>query len=186
MWLTRLAVARPITVTMGLVSLLVIGAISLSRLPLSFLPQAEFPFIGVQIPYVNGVPEQVERDITRPIEEVLATLGGVQQIFSESDADGSFVGVTFEWGREVDILRMEVKEKIDQIRPELPEDVRDIFLMTFNTNDIPVVEGRISARDLDLSENYTLIEQRVMNRLQRVPGVGRVTVNGVEPLQKHR
>jgi HAE1 family hydrophobic/amphiphilic exporter-1 len=181
MWLTRLAVSRPITVTMALVSLLVIGAISLSRLPLSFLPQAEFPFIGVQIPYANGVPEQVERDITRPIEEVLATLGGVQEIFSQSDADGSFVGVTFAWGREVDILRMEVKEKIDQIRPELPEDVRDIFLMTFNTNDIPVVEGRISAKDLDLSENYTLIEQRVMNRLQRVPGVGRVSVNGVEP-----
>lgn len=181
MWLTRLAVRRPITVTMGLVSLLVIGAISLSRLPLNFLPQAEFPFIGVQVPYANGVPEQVERDITRPIEEVLATLGGVQEIFSESDADGAFVGVVFEWGREVDVLRMEVKEKIDQIRPELPADVRDIFLMTFNTNDIPIVEGRISARDLDLSENYALIEQRVVNRLQRVPGVGRVSVNGVEP-----
>ena len=76
---------------------------------------------------------------------------------------------------------MEVKEKIDQIRPELPADVRDIFLMTFNTNDIPIVEGRISAKDLDLSENYALIEQRVVNRLQRVPGVGRVNVNGVEP-----
>jgi HAE1 family hydrophobic/amphiphilic exporter-1 len=181
MWLTRLAVARPITVTMGLVSLLVLGAISLSRLPLSFLPQAEFPFIGVQIPYANGVPEQVERDITRPIEEVLATLGGVQEIFSESDADGTFVGVVFEWGRDVDVLRMEVKEKIDQIRPDLPDDVRDIFLMTFNTNDIPVVEGRISAKDRDLSESYTLIEQRVINRLQRVAGVGRVSVNGVEP-----
>ncbi|RKZ13367.1 hypothetical protein DRQ32_01740 [bacterium] len=181
MWLTRLAVARPITVSMGLLSLLVIGAISLTRLPLSFLPQAEFPFIGVQVPYVNGVPEQVERDITRPIEEVLATLGGVQEIFSQSDADGAFIGVEFEWGRDVDILRMEVKEKIDQIRPELPTDVRDIFLMTFNTNDIPIVEGRISARDLDLSENYTLIEQRVVNRLRRLPGVGQVSVNGVEP-----
>lgn len=181
MWLTRLAVARPITVSMGLLSLLVIGAISLTRLPLSFLPHAEFPFIGVQVPYTNGVPEQVERDIARPIEEVLATLGGVQDIFSQSDADGTFVGVNFEWGRKVDVLRMEVKEKIDQIRPELPSDVRDIFLMTFNTNDIPIVEGRISAKDLDLSENYTLIEQRVINRLQRVPGVGRVTVNGVEP-----
>lgn len=181
MWLTRLAVARPITVSMGLLSLFVLGAISITRLPLNFLPHAEFPFIGVQVPYENGIPGQVEREIARPVEEVLATLGGVREIFSQSDANGSFVGVQFEWGRNVDVLRLEVKEKLDQIRPELPADVRDIFLFTFNTNDIPVVEGRISARDRDLSESYELIDRRVIQRLSRVPGVGRVNVNGVEP-----
>jgi HAE1 family hydrophobic/amphiphilic exporter-1 len=181
MWLTRLAVDRPITVTMGLISLVVLGVVSTGRLPLSFLPQADLPFIGVQVPYENGIPSQVEREIARPIEEVLATLGGVQEITSQSDGYGTFVGVQFEWGREIDVLRLEVKEKIDQIRPELPDDVRDIHLMTWNTADIPVVQGRISARDRDLSESYHLIEQRVISRLQRVPGVGRVTVNGVEP-----
>ena len=181
MWLTRLAVDRPITVTMGLLSLIVLGAVSTSKLPLSFLPQADLPFIGVQVSYENGIPSQVEREIARPIEEVLATLGGVQEISSQSDEYGTFVGVEFEWGREIDVLRLEVKEKIDQIRPELPGDVRDIHLMTWNTTDIPVVQGRISARDRDLSESYHLIEQRVIARLQRVPGVGRVTVNGVEP-----
>ena len=181
MWLTRLAVDRPITVTMGLLSLVVLGAISMGKLPLNFLPKAEFPFIGVQVPYDNGIPGQVEREIARPIEEVLATLGGVKEITSHSDGDGAFVGVEFEWGREVDVLRLEVKEKIDQIRPDLPSDVRDIFLLTWNTSDIPVVEGRISARDRDLSESYDLIDQRVVQRLQRVPGVGRVSVNGVEP-----
>ena len=181
MWLTRLAVSRPITVSMALLSLVVLGAISLTKVPLNFLPQAEFPFIGVQVPYANGVPGQVEREIARPIEEVLATLGGVREIFSHSDDQGTFVGMRFEWGRDVDVLRLEVKEKIDQIRPDLPDDVRDIFLLTFDTNDIPVVEGRISARDRDLSESYDLIERRVINRLARVPGVGRVNVNGVEP-----
>ncbi len=181
MWLTRLAVDRPITVTMGLITLVVLGIVSTGRLPLSFLPQADLPFIGVQVPYENGIPSQVEREIARPIEEVLATLGGVQEITSQSDGYGTFVGVQFEWGREIDVLRLEVKEKIDQIRPELPGDVRDIHLMTWNTADIPVVQGRISARDRDLSESYDLIEQRVISRLQRVPGVGRVTVNGVEP-----
>ena len=60
-----------------------------------------------------------------------------------------------------------MKEKIDQIRPELPADVRDIFLFTFNTNDIPIVEGRISAKDMDLSDSYDLIERRVLDRLAR-------------------
>lgn len=181
MWLTTLAIRRPITVLMLLTSMLVLGAISFSRLPRNFLPQAEFPFIGVQVPYSNGVPSQVEREITRPIEEVLATLGGVKDIDSYSDGDVSFVGVEFEWGRDVDVLRLEVKEKIDQIRPELPSDIQQIFLFTFNTNDIPIVEGRISAKDRDLSESYSLLETRVVDRLARLPGVGRVYIDGVEP-----
>ncbi len=181
MWLTRLAVRRPVTVIMALVSLLVLGAISISRLPLNFLPHAEFPFIGVFIPYPNGIPGQVEKEIARPVEEVLATLGGVKDVFSYSDPEQCFVGVEFDWGRDVNVLRLEVKEKLDQIRPELPADVRDMMLFTFNTNDIPIVEGRISAKDRDLSGSYDLIEHRIINRLQRVPGVGRVQVDGVEP-----
>jgi HAE1 family hydrophobic/amphiphilic exporter-1 len=181
MWLTTLAIRRPITVLMLVVSLLVLGAISFGRLPLNFLPEAEFPYIGVQIPYPNGVPSQVEREITRPIEEILATLGGVKDIESYSDGDVAYVGVEFDWGRDVDVLRLEVKEKIDQIRPELPSDIQQILLFTFNTNDIPIVEGRISAKDRDLSESYGLLETRVVDRLARLAGVGRVYIDGVEP-----
>ncbi len=181
MWLTRLAVRRPVTVVMVLVSVLVLGAISLRRVPLNFLPNAELPFIGVLIPYPNGVPGQVEKEIARPVEEVLATMGGVKEVFSQSDGEQCFVGVEFSWGRDVNLLRLEVKEKLDQIRPDLPADVRDIMLFTFNTNDIPIVEGRISAKDHDLSGSYDLIEHRIVNRLQRVPGVGRVGLDGVEP-----
>ncbi len=181
MWITRLAVRRPVSMIVLLVSLLVLGGISVLKLPLSFLPNEELPFIGVFVPYPNGIPGQVEREIARPIEEVLSTLGGVKEIFSQSDPEQCFVGVEFDWGRDVNLLRLEVKEKLDQIRPELPADVRDVLLFTFNTNDIPIVEGRISARGRDLSGSYDLIERRIVNRLQRVPGVGRVQVEGVEP-----
>jgi HAE1 family hydrophobic/amphiphilic exporter-1 len=181
MWLTRLAINRPITAVMLLVSLLVLGGISIAKLPLNFLPHAEFPFIGVYVPYPNGIPSQVEKEIARPIEEILATLGGVKEVFSYSDPEECFVGVEFDWGRDVNILRLEVKEKLDQIRPDLPADVRDVYLFTFNTNDIPIVEGRISAKDKDLSGSYDLIQHRILDRLQRIPGVGQVEVHGVEP-----
>jgi len=181
MWLTRLAIRRPITVLMGLLSLLVLGGISLGRLPLNFLPHAEFPFIGVQLQMVNAAPAQVEREVARPVEEILATLGGVREVFSNSDEGGAFVGVQFEWGQDIDMLRLEVKEKIDQVRADLPEDIRRIQLFTFNTSDMPIVEGRISAKDRDLSQSYDLIQRHVIDPLSRLPGVGRVTVNGVEP-----
>ena len=62
-----------------------------------------------------------------------------------------------------------------------PADIQDVFLFTFNTNDIPIVEGRISAKDRDLSDSYDLIQNRVVARLQRIPGVGKVELHGVEP-----
>ncbi|MEN8006978.1 MAG: efflux RND transporter permease subunit [Candidatus Krumholzibacteriota bacterium] len=183
MWLTFLSLRRPVTLAMALATVVLLGAVSIFKVPLDFLPRVEFPFIAVWIPYQGGIPAENEREIVRPIEEVLATLGGVQQIFSYSDANDVQVGVTFEWGRDVNLLRMEVKEKIDQIRGELPGDIPQIFLLTFNTNDIPILEGRISAKGRDLSESWDLIDQKIIGPLQRIPGVGRVNIDGVLPTQ---
>ena len=183
MWLTYFALRRPVTLAMVLASIVLLGAVSILKLPLDFLPRVEFPFIAVYIPYQNGLPTENEKEIVRPIEEVLATLGGVKELFSFSDANAVQVGVNFEWGRDVNLLRMEVKERIDQIRGELPSDIRQIMLLTFNTNDIPIIEGRISAKGRDLSESWDLLDQKIIAPLQRIPGVGRVTIDGVNPTQ---
>ena len=141
MWLTRLSLRRPVTLAMAIASVVVLGAVSVLKLPLDFLPRVEFPFIAVYVPYQGGIPAENEREIVRPLEEVLATLGGVKEISSFSDAGEVQVGVTFDWGRDVNLLRLEVKEKIDQIRDRLPADIPQIFLLTFNTSDIPDHRG---------------------------------------------
>ena len=179
--LPRLAVHRPITTAMLLLSILVFGGIALSRLPLAFLPAVDVPWIGIQIPYPNANPLQVEKEITKPVEEILATLSGVKKIRSNSDADGAFVNMQFDWGQDLDIVRMQVSEKMDQIEADLPEGIGEVLIFSFNTNDIPVVEGRISAAGVDLSANYELLEARILNRLRRVPGVARVDIDGVAP-----
>jgi HAE1 family hydrophobic/amphiphilic exporter-1 len=166
---------------MLMISLLVLGWVSLYRLPLELFPRLDFPFIGVYTPYPNAIPSQVEEEIAKPLEEVLATLGGVREIFSYSSSDDCFVGVEFYWGREVDALRLEVKEKVDQIKPELPSDIRDISIFTFNSADSPVMVGRISAKGRDLSGSYDLIEKKIINPLKRVQGVGQVNIDGVAP-----
>ena len=179
--LPKLAVRRPITTAMLLVSVLLFGGIALDRLPLAFLPEVDVPFIAVQIPYPNANPAQVEREITKPLEEVLATLSGVERMRSRSGADGAFVSLRFNWGEDLDIVRMQVSEKVDQLEPDLPEGIGEVLIYSFNTSDIPVVEGRISAAGVDLSESYDLLEARVLNRIRRVPGVARVDLDGVEP-----
>ncbi|MBN1826901.1 MAG: efflux RND transporter permease subunit [Candidatus Eisenbacteria bacterium] len=175
------ALRRPVTVIVATAALLVLGAVSLSRLKLDMFPNLDAPFLGVYIPYPNGVPTQMEKEIARPLEEVLATLGDLREIRSYSEEDFVWVAVEFEFGRNVDVLRMDVREKIEQVRPLLPEDIRDIFILTFNTNDIPVMVGRISSKGEDLSGSYDLLEHRVINRLRRTEGVGQVEVDGIAP-----
>jgi HAE1 family hydrophobic/amphiphilic exporter-1 len=76
---------------------------------------------------------------------------------------------------------MQVSEKVDLVKADLPPDIGEVVIFSFNTSDIPVVEARISAAGVDLSESYELIEARILNRIRRVPGVARVTLDGVAP-----
>ena len=181
MGLPDYSLRKPVTILVILAACLVLGAVSFTRLKVDFLPKIDAPFIGVWAPYPNAVPAQVEKEIARPIEEIMATLGDVRYIFSESGEDGAFVGVIFDLGRGVDVLRMEVKEKLEHVRPLLPADLRDTFIFTFNTSDIPIMVGRISAPGRDLAGSYDLVERRILNPMRRVEGVGRVQVDGIAP-----
>ena len=137
----------------------------------------------MRIPYPNSNPSQIEREITKPVEEVLSTLSSVKKLSSTSDADGAAVELEFNWGEDLDIVRMQVSEKMDQIEPELPANIGEILIFSFSTDDMPVMEARLSAQGVSLSSNYELIETRIVNRLRRVPGVARVELGGVEPAE---
>lgn len=181
MSLPTLAVRRPITTVMALLCVVIIAGIALSRMRLAFLPEVDAPFIGVQVPYPNSNPWQIEKDITKPVEEALSTLSGIKKLHSSSNADSAEVFMQFDWGQDLDIIRMQVSEKIDQIKGTLPAGIGQVLIFSFNTNDIPVVQARIAAEGVDLAGNYELIEARILNRLRRVPGVARVDLNGVQP-----
>ena len=181
MRLPRLAVQRPITTAMILISVLVMGGIAVTRLPLAYLPEVDVPFIGIEIPYPNSNPAQVEKDIVKPVEEVLATLPGVKTLNATAGADRAEFFLEFDWGYDLDVVRMQVSEKIDLVKADLPPEIGEVVIFSFNTSDIPVVEARISAAGVDLSESYELIEARILNRIRRVPGVARVTLDGVAP-----
>ena len=166
---------------MIVVSIMVIGGIALARLPLAFLPNIDVPFIVVNVPYPNSNPSQIEKEIAKPVEEVLATLPGMKHLNSRSSADNVFCFLEFNWGDDLDIVRMQVSEKMELVKADLPDGIGEIRIFTWNTAEIPVIEGRISARGVDLSSNYDLLEARVINPIRRVSGVARVDLDGVAP-----
>ncbi len=177
---TELALQRPVTTVVVFVALALVGLIASRLLPLEKFPDIEFPGIFVQIPYSGSTPEEVERLITRPVEESLATLSGVKQMFSTSREDQMEIWLQFDWDQPMGAKGIEARAKVDSIRHELPEDVRRVFIFTGSLGDQPVLELRISS-DRDLGDSYDLLDRLLLRRLERIDGVSQVSLHGVDP-----
>ena len=177
---TELALQRPVTTVVVFVALALVGLIASRLLPLEKFPDIEFPGIFVQIPYNGSTPEEVERLITRPVEESLATLSGVKQMFSTSREDQMEIWLQFDWDQPMGAKGIEARAIVDSIRHELPEDVRRVFIFTGSLGDQPVLELRISS-DRDLGDSYDLLDRLLLRRLERIDGVSQVSLHGVDP-----
>ncbi|HEX3897522.1 MAG TPA: efflux RND transporter permease subunit [Rudaea sp.] len=180
MTLAELSLKRPVTVMMAFVSMTVIGLIAAFRLPLESMPDIQFPFLEIQVPYQGSTPSEVERTVTRPIEEALSTLTGVQRMSSLTRADGVNIDMQFKWGQDTAVKAVEAREKIDAIRADLPSDLTRYQVFKGSTADQPVMNLRVSA-DHDLTNAYELLDREVKRPLERLPGVARVTIEGVAP-----
>jgi HAE1 family hydrophobic/amphiphilic exporter-1 len=176
---TEIALHRPVTTVVVFVALAMVGLIASRLLPLEKFPDIEFPGIFVQIPYDGSTPEEVERLITRPVEEVLATLSGVERMFSSSSESQSQIFLQFGWDESMGAKGIEARAKVDGIRHLLPEDIRRVFVFTGSLGDQPVLELRISS-ERDLSGSYELLDRILKRRLERLEGVSRVDLHGVD------
>ena len=177
---TEFAMRRPVTTVVTFVALALVGLIASRLLPLEKFPDIEFPGIFIQVPYQGSTPEEVERLITRPIEEALATLSGVEQMFSSSTEEQAQVFLRFGWDQSMGAKGIEARAKVDSIRHLLPEDVRRIFVFTGSLGDQPVLQLRISS-ERDLSDSYDLLDRLLKRRIERIEGVSRVELHGVDP-----
>jgi HAE1 family hydrophobic/amphiphilic exporter-1 len=181
MTVAEFSLRRPITTIMVFVSMMAIGLVAAFRLPLEQFPEISFPFVGVQVPYPGSTPQEVERTIIRPIEEALSTLPGIGRMSSNAAADGGFVGIMLsDWDRDVEIAAAQARDRIDAVRGELPSDMQRFQMLKFSTADEPVLRARL-ASPRDLRGDYDLIDREIKQRLERLPGIARVDINGAAP-----
>ncbi len=179
---TRFALRRPVTTLMTFVAVSLVGLMSASLLPLELFPDIRFPGILVNIPYEGSTPEEVEELITRPAEEAVATLSGVREIRSTSSENGLEMVVLFDWDREPAAVAFEVRTKIESIRHRFPSGANRVLTRSFAAGDDRVVVVRISSKE-DLSRQYDMLERYLKRPIERLDGVARVSLEGVEPLE---
>ncbi|HXS73585.1 MAG TPA: efflux RND transporter permease subunit [Rhodanobacteraceae bacterium] len=177
--LAELSLKRPVTAVMFFVTLVVIGLIAAFRLPLESFPALDVPFLLVDIPYVGSTPSEIERTIARPVEDALAALPGIQKMNSTSRADGTQIFLQFKWGENVAVKAVQAREKIDAIRADLPSDLQRYTVQKFSTSDQPILQLRI-ASERNLANSYALLDRELKRPIERIPGVARVDIGGVQ------
>ena len=175
--LPSISVKRPIFTTMVTLILVILGAVSLSRLQIDMLPNIELPILSIRTEYEGASPEVMEKLVTRIVEEIVATVPGVEEITSTSSEGRSTVNVSFVWGTEIDTAAIDVQGKLEDEINELPEDVVRPRIRKFDIASFPVVLLGISST-LDPVELTELIENQIRYRFARIPGVAQVDVWG--------
>jgi len=181
-WLTALAIKRPVTTAMVMLSLFVTGLVASKLLPQESWPSLNVPIAFISVPYNGATPEEVERLITRPLEEAVSTLGGITEMISRSRANSASIQIMMDLGSDLDSKILEVREKVDMVRHLLPDDVERVLVQKFSTDDIPVMSLVLSG-DKNLSQAYDFLERKLRNPLKRLKGVGNVEMRGV--IQPH-
>ena len=184
MRLTDLALDRPVAVLMVLVSLTVLGIVAVFRLPLDFMPVVEEPEVDVEVAFPGSHPLETVRRLTMPLEEEIASIPGVRRMQSWADANSAVIETAFDWSANVDVKKMEVRDAVERAREHLPASVGFIRVAgeVGDQGAGTVLMGRISA-ERDLSESWELLDRRMRRPLERIKGVARVSLYGVEAQQ---
>ena len=177
MRISRLAIERPIFTIMVTLIVILLGTVSLTRLPIDLMPDITYPTLSISTTYTNASPEEIEELITRPIEEAMSAVPGVEEVTSISTEGSSNVRVTFVWGTDLDVAANDIRDRLDRIISRLPEEAERPTLRKFDLAGFPVLILGASG-DLDPIQMRRIIDNQVKYRIERVPGVASLTVWG--------
>jgi HAE1 family hydrophobic/amphiphilic exporter-1 len=176
---TDFALRRPVTTLMTFAAIAVIGLVSSRLLPLEQYPDISFPFMGAGVPFPGSTPEETEELITRPIEDALATLPGIEEIRSTSTDQDARFEIRFAWGTDINTAAFEVRTKLDSVRAQLPKTADRMWMWMASTADATMLTLRFSAEQ-DLSAQFDLLDRYFKKPIERIDGVARVELAGVE------
>jgi HAE1 family hydrophobic/amphiphilic exporter-1 len=179
--LSKLAVDRPVTFIMTTLVVIGFGLFGLSRLSLNLYPDVSFPTITIYTTYEGVAPEDIETLITRPIEEQVGSVSGLQRIRSLSSQGASVVKLYFNWGTDLFIAEADVRKQIDFARRRVPQDADQPIVFSYDPNQEPVIVLALSSPVRSSSELRTVATQQLEQRLERIPGIAATeTAGGLE------
>lgn len=171
------AVKKPITTLLCFVAVIVFGLYSLSKLSIDLLPDFESNQLMIMTPYPGANASDVETNVTRLMEDGLNTVDDLKELSSKSMENFSVITLEYEWGTDLDVAVNDVRDKLDMYRSQLPDGAGQPTIFRFSTNMIPVVILSVESKE-SLPALYKILDDRVANALNRINGVGSVSISG--------
>jgi HAE1 family hydrophobic/amphiphilic exporter-1 len=177
MKIPEFTVRHPVLTSMVALIVVILGVVALRQLPLDLMPDISYPMLSVNTTYANSSPHIVEELITRPIEEVMSAVPGVEQITSESAEGSSNVQLTFAWGTDLEAAANDVRDRLDRVLGRLPDDAERPHLFKFDPSSAPILSLGVLG-DVDPVYLRQLVDEQLSYRLERVDGVASVDIWG--------
>lgn len=184
MKVTELSLKRPSLMAVIFISLFILGLFSYTRLPADLLPKMQFPYVAIMVPYPGAGPEDVERKVTKPLEDAMSSLNRLDHLYSFSQEGMAILWIGFELDTDPDVAVNEVQRKYNATTQELPPDIEPATIQQFSLNDIPIMQMSVTG-NLPETELYNLVKNELQPRLQQVEGVSRVMLLGGREREIH-
>ena len=178
------AVKRPVMTSLCFVAVVILGLFSLSKLPIDLLPDIETNTIMVMTSYQGASAQDIEQNVTRPLENTLNSVEHLKHISSKSRENISIITLEFEFGYDIDALTNDVRDKLDMVTSYLPDDVENPIIFKFSTDMIPIIMLSAQAEE-SMPGLYKILDEGVANPLARVDGVGSVSISGAPKREIH-
>jgi len=173
------ALARPVALLMTVVAIVLSGAVALLTLPVELMPNNSFGIITITTPVRGGMsPTEIERQITKPIEEAVGTASYLRNVISNSSNGKSVVSLEFEPGTNMDFATLDVREKFSKIRGDLPREIEPPIIAHYRESDVPVHIVALTSSKRSPEELRLLVDKQLKEKLMRVKGVANVDVAG--------
>ncbi len=178
------SVKRPVTTILIFVAVVILGLFSLQKLPIDLMPDIDTNTIMVMTTYAGASAEDIEQNVTRPLENSLNSVEHLKHITSNSRENVSIVTLEFEYGYDIDVLTNDVRDKLSMVSSMLPDDANTPIIFKFSTDMIPIVLLSAQANE-SVPGLYKILDENVANPLARVDGVGSVSIGGAPKREVH-
>lgn len=177
--IAKYAVSRPVAVCMQITALVLLGAICFTRLPIDLLPKVSLPTVSVSTTWPNVAPEEIEAQITRPIEQAVSSTPNLYQVTSSTSAGSSRVTVQLNWGSDIGQAAIDVMQRVERAKRSFPTDptLQNPTVMRFDPNQMPILTLGVYG-EKDPVKLRTLIDNQIAPIVESADGVASATVSG--------
>ncbi len=182
--LAKLCIRRPVFATMLILALVVIGFDSYRKLGVDYFPKVDFPYVNITTVLRGASPEEVESQVTKPLEEAVNTISGIDELNSTSAEGVSIITIAFVLEKDPDVAAQEVRDKINTVLAQLPRDIDAPKVEKLATDSAPVLNVVVSS-NRDLREITKIVDDRLKKNIESLNGVGQVQFVGDRKRQIH-